>query len=98
MLLMTALLALSACGKNENTAEDAADTSTTELQTVGNDKVGYAELPADWISVEAVNGATALQYASADSKVNLSMDVVDESTLSEEEKESITAESAATGI
>lgn len=47
MLLMTALLALSACGKNENTAEDAADTSTTELQTVGNDKVGYAELPAD---------------------------------------------------
>lgn len=122
VLMVTTMLAMTACGKKADNADPNSESSTEvtedadvetdgaageadtaaaadgETMQVGNDKVGYAEVAADWLPFEDVNGATAFQYASPDNKVVLSMDVVDETNLSDEEKETMTAESAATGI
>ena len=113
ILILTVLLACSACGKKADTASDGqqtdADTAADEQQTdsaittdvmqqVGTDALGYVSIPNDWVPYESETESTALQYASADSRVVISLDLIDKSDLSDEEKEKLTAESAAQGI
>ncbi len=68
------------------------------MQQVGKEELGYISLPAEWISYDDESATTALQYASADNRVIVSLDIIDESALSEDEKAKMSAENAAQGI
>ncbi len=83
------------------TAADAAGSTgeyTGETQEIGSDTLGYMAVPADWVQYEGEGSATSLQYASEDSRVIVSMDVIDKSVFSQEEQDKLTAETAAQSI
>ena len=82
----------------EPALQKSSEVSTDERQIVGNDTVGYVSVPNTWVKFMDVDGGTDFQYSDANGTAIITMNIIDDTGLSESQKAEMDLESVATSV
>ncbi|MGT2771322.1 hypothetical protein [Streptococcus marimammalium] len=86
--------------KEENTSEKATKKTLKLTQKAGDERVGYYNIPEDFISFSDISNPDGddIQYSDLTGKNIITLNIIDTSELTQKEKENFTAEIAADNI
>ncbi|MGC4019177.1 MAG: hypothetical protein QM793_08090 [Muricomes sp.] len=80
--------------ENESDSEE----KKSGMQVVGTDEFGYVSVPGDWVKFQELDGGTDFQYSNVPGTSIITLNVFDNSGLTEEEKTQLDAETVASHI
>ena len=72
-------------------SSDAKEVSLADTQRVGSEKVGYINIPKDWVAYKAENSKQQFQYSSTDKYNVLSMNAYTKETVKLGDNETFSA-------
>lgn len=63
-------------GKDNNDVKENPPVEEKTTKTVGNNTLGYVEIPEEWVKFQDVNAVRGLQYSSEDAKYIITLDAM----------------------